>query len=473
MATLDALVVGAGPNGLAAAVRLAREGLRVHVVEANARVGGAARTAELTEPGFLHDLGSAVHPMGIGSPFFRQLPLKEHGLTWLHPEVPLAHPFDGGRAVTLYRSLKATADALGPDAVTYQRLYGPLEAQWQALAQEVLQPLLHLPRHPLLMARFGIHAMQPALGFARRTFQTEAGRALFAGLAAHSTLALEQWTSTAIGLVLGVMGHAVGWPSPRGGAQAIADALASYLRTLGGTIETGRRVRSLDEVQDARAVLLDVTPHQVLQLAGDRLPSWYRRRLERFDYGPAVFKIDYALEAPIPWLNAACRRAGTLHVGGSLEEVAAAERAAVGGRHPERPFLLVAQPTLFDPSRAPEGKHTAWVYAHVPHRSKVDMTEQIEAQLERYAPGFRDVVRSRYVSTPSVLERQNANLVGGSITGGANDLLHLVARPIPTPTPYRVPMRGVYLCSSSTPPGGAVHGMCGYHAASLALRDLF
>ncbi|NBC18859.1 MAG: FAD-dependent oxidoreductase [Bacteroidetes bacterium] len=473
MSAIDAVVVGAGPNGLAAAVTLARQGLRVHVIEANAHVGGGARTAELTEPGFRHDLGSAVHPLGIGSPLFRTLPLEQHGLRWLHPEVPLAHPLDDGRAAVLYRSLEATAEALGVDAAAYRQLFGPLEQHWQALADEVLQPLLHLPRHPVLLASFGVKALQPAHSFAERWFATEAGRALFAGLAAHSTLALEQWTSAAIGLVLGMMGHAVGWPSPAGGAQAISDALASYLRSLGGTIETGRRVQSLDEVQGARAVLLDVTPHQLLRLAGGRWPTWYRRRLEHFDYGPAVFKIDYALDAPIPWTNAACRRAGTIHVGGTLDEIAVSERAAVRGRHAERPYLLVAQPTLFDATRAPEGKHTAWVYAHVPHRSRVDMTSRIEAQLERFAPGFRDVVRTRYVSSPTELERQNANLVGGSINGGANDLLHLLARPVPTPTPYRTPLPGVYLCSSSTPPGGGVHGMCGYHAATLALRDLF
>ncbi len=469
----DAVVVGAGPNGLAAAVTLAQRGIRVLVLEANETIGGAARTGELTEPGFLHDLGSAIHPLGVASPFFRTLPLEDHGLKWVHPEIPLAHPLHHGQAALHYRSLEATAAALGADEASFKRLFTPFVQHWQALMSETLRPLLHIPKHPLLLALFGMQGILPARTFARRRFKTTAARALFAGHASHSTLALEQPLSSSFGLMLGTLAHAVGWPFPKGGAQAIANALAGYLMSLGGKIETNVRVASLDEVPAARAVLLDVSPRQFLRLADRGLPPRYRQQLDRFRYGMGVFKIDYALHAPIPWRHPGCRQAGTVHVGGTLEEVAASERAAAQGVHAPRPFLLVAQPSIFDPTRAPEGKHTAWVYAHVPLGSGKDMTAAIEAQLERFAPGFRDTILARFCSSPIDLEHQNSNLIGGSVTGGSNDLRHMLARPVWHPVPYRTPLKGVYLCSASTPPGGGVHGMCGHWAAHVAIKDVF
>ncbi len=469
----SAVIVGAGPNGLAAAIALAREGVRVRVLEANDTVGGAARSAALTRPGFVHDLGSGIHPMAAASPFFRTLPLERYGLEWVHPDLPLAHPLEGGRAAALHRSLEATAAALGADGAAYHRLMAPLAAQWEALMDEVLQPVLHVPRHPLLMARFGPLALAPASRLAGWVYDGADARALFAGAGAHANLPLTVPGSSAFSLMLGLLGHAVGWPFPRGGAQQIADALAAYLRDLGGEIETGRRVENVDDLPPARAVLFDVTPRQLLRIAGRRLPERYRKKLRRYRFGPGAFKIDYALSEPIPWENEACRRAGTVHVGGTLEEIAASEQAVDEGRVPEQPFVLLAQHSRFDASRAPEGKHTAWTYCHVPNGSEVDMTDRMEAQIERFAPGFRDIVLERFVSSPSTLQAQDANLVGGDITGGAMDLRQLVARPVLSPTPYRMPAAGLYLCSASTPPGGAVHGMCGYHAARTALGDLF
>ncbi len=466
----DAVVVGAGPNGLAAAITLAQAGRSVLLLEANATVGGGARSAALTLPGFVHDLGSAIHPMCLASPFLRALPLERYGLQWIHPEVPVAHPLDDG-AAALYRSLEETAAALGADGAAYRRLMAPLLERWQALMDETLQPLLHLPRHPLLLARFGLQAIRPARSLAEARFAGEPARALFAGIAAHATLPLEQLASSAFGLVLGLLGHAVGWPMPRGGAQQVADALAAHLRTLGGEIVTEHPVRTLREVPPARAVLLDLTPRQFLGLAGDRLPPAYRRRLERFRYGWGVFKVDYALDGPIPWRSDACTRAGTVHLGGTLAEVAEAERAVGEGRHPERPFVLLAQHSLFDATRAPAGRHTVWAYCHVPQGSTFDMAGRIDGQIERFAPGFRDRILARHVTPPAALERLNANLVGGTINGGAMDLWQLLARPVVSPAPYRTPLPGVYLCSSSTPPGGGVHGMCGVLAARTALRD--
>ncbi len=469
----DAVVVGAGPNGLAAAIRLAQEKLSVLVLEANPTIGGGARSAGLTLPGFVHDLGSAIHPLGLGSPFFRHLPLEKYGLHWVQPELPLAHPLEGGRAVLLERSVASTAAALGKDQASYKRLMSPLVSHWETLSSEFLQPLLHLPRHPLQLARFGWRGLGSASSQAQRWFAEEPARALFAGLAAHSSLPLEERASAAFGLVLGMLGHAVGWPLPRGGSQHITDALASHLRSLGGEIDTGVRVESLDQLPLARAVLLDVTPLQLMLIAGDKLPASYSRRLGKYRYGPGVFKIDYALAAPIPWKAEACRRAGTVHVCGALAEVAASERAIAEGRPAERPFVLLAQPTLFDPTRAPNGKHTAWAYCHVPNSSAFDMTERMEKQIERFAPGFRDCVLARHTMNCEQLESANANLVGGDINGGAADLWQLLARPVLSPSPYRTPVPGLYLCSSSTPPGGGVHGMCGFHAAEAALKDCF
>jgi phytoene dehydrogenase-like protein len=468
----DAVVVGSGPNGLAAAIRLAQKGLSVLVAEANDTIGGGARSAELTLPGFIHDTCSAVHPMAAGSPFFRQLPLGKFGLSWIEPELALAHPLDNGTAAVLQRSVRATALGLGRDQAAYARLMGPLAANWQALAEEFLQPVLHLPRHPLLVARFGLSAVRSATALAQSRFVDEPARALFAGLAAHSFLPLEQSPAAAFGLMLGTMGHAVGWPFPRGGAQQFANALAACLRALGGELAAGAPIESLDQLPLARAVLLDLTPRQVLRLAAHKLPPSYRGRLERFRYGPGVFKIDYAMDWPIPWKAAACARAGTVHLGGTLEEIAASERNVARGEPPERPFVILSQPSLFDATRAPEGCRVVWAYCHVPNGSSFDMTERIEGQIERFAPGFRDRILARRVMNCRQLEQQNANLVGGDISAGAVDWRQLLARPVLGPTPYRTPTPGIYLCSASTPPGGGVHGMCGFHAAEAALRDL-
>ena len=465
----DAIVVGSGPNGLAAAIALARAGCSVLVLEAAETVGGGTRTAELTLPGFRHDVCSAIHPLGLGSPYLRTLPLEEHGLEWIQPPVPLAHPFDDGTAALLERSVEATGATLGPDAAAYGRLMSPLVARADTLLGELLGPF-RLPRHPLLLSRFGLSAILPAERLARRRFEGERARGLFAGLAAHSMLPLTASPSAAFGLMLGLLGHHVGWPLPRGGSQAIADALASYLRSLGGEIECGRPVASLEELQPARAVLLDVTPRQLVRIAGDRLPSGYRRRLERYRYGPGVFKLDLALDGPIPWQAQECARAATVHLGGTLEEIADSEAAPSRGEHAERPYVLLAQQSLFDPTRAPEGKHTAWAYCHVPNGSAVDMTERIEAQIERFAPGFHDRVLARHAWGPAELERYNANYVGGDINGGVQDLRQHFTRPVARRVPYSTPAKGVYLCSSSTPPGGGVHGMCGWWAAQAALR---
>jgi phytoene dehydrogenase-like protein len=465
----DAIVVGSGPNGLAAAITLARAGRSVRVLETRETVGGGARSAELTRPGVVHDVCSAVHPLVAGSPFFQALPLSDHGLELIHPPAPLAHPFDDGTSVVLERSVAATADALGPDRDAYRKLMVPLVGDAERLMPGLLGPL-RPPRHPAAMARFGISGLQSATGLARRRFQGRHARALFAGAAAHSMLPLDAPATAAFGLVLSILGHSVGWPFPRGGAQRIADALASCLRSLGGEIETSHEVSSIEELPPARAVLFDLTPRQLLGVAGERLPARYRRRLARYRYGPGACKLDWLLDGPIPWRDEACAGAGTVHLGGELEQIAAAEATVVRGEHPQRPFVLLAQPSLFDPTRAPEGLHTAWAYCHVPNGSDRDMTEQIEAQLERFAPGFRARVLKRHVMTAPQLEAYNPNYVGGDINGGMQDLRQLFARPAPRIDPYATPARGIYICSSATPPGGGVHGMCGHLAARSALR---
>jgi phytoene dehydrogenase-like protein len=469
----DAIIVGSGPNGLAAAVTLARAQLSVLVLEASESIGGGTRSMELTLPGFTHDVCSAVHPLAVGSPFFRDLPLGDHGLEWIHPEIPLAHPLGGDSSVSLRRSLAETAALIGKDGAAYRALMEPLVDDWWGLAREFLQPMIHLPRNPFALIRFGLRAIQPAQWLAR-CFSDEPARALFAGLAGHSFLSLSAPASAAFGLVLGAAGHAVGWPFPRGGAQKIANALASYLQSVGGQIEVGRRVTRLSDLPSSRAVLLDLTPRALLTLTGNILPPRYRQALERFPYGSGIFKVDYALSAPIPWSAKECRQAGTVHVGGTAAEIAAAEDTVARKRWiAPNPFVLLAQPTLSDPSRAPTGKHVAWAYCHTPSGSVTDMTENIETQIERFAPGFRDCILARHTMNCVALEHHNPNLIGGAVNGGSLDLRHLLVRPVLSANPYRTPLRGVYLCSASTPPGGGVHGMCGYHAARWALQEVF
>lgn len=469
MSDLDAVVVGAGPNGLAAAITLAREGASVLVIERDLDIGGGTRSAELTRPGFIHDVCSAIHPLVLASPFFRSLPLADHGLEMVHPEIPLAHPLGGDRAAVLSRDVAETAAGLGGDAAAYDRLYRPFVDRWEDVAEELLRRV-RLPRHPLLMGRFGLVGIRSAEGLATRRFRGEEARALLGGLAAHSMLSLDQSPTAGFGLFLGILAHAVGWPAAAGGSGAIASALGSYFESLGGKIETGREVASIDDLPAARAYLLDVTPRQLIAIAGSRLPGRYRETLSRFRYGPGVFKLDWALAGPVPWSAEACRKAGTVHVGGTLDELVASERAVTSGRIPERPYVLVAQQSLFDPARAPEGHHTLWAYCHVPAGSRVDMTEAIEAQIERFAPGFRALVLDRSARSAAAMESHNPNHIGGDINGGLQDLRGHLFRPVVRLDPYSTPNRDLYLCSSSTPPGGGVHGMSGHLAARSALR---
>ncbi|MFU8855511.1 MAG: phytoene desaturase family protein [Deferrisomatales bacterium] len=468
----DALVVGSGPNGLAAAAALAREGLSVEVWEGHALLGGGCRSQELTLPGFLHDVCSAVHPMGLSSPFLRRLPLGTHGVEWVLPPVPLAHPLDDGTAAVLEHGADATAEKLGPDAAAWRRLMEPLAGAWLELAEDLLAPPIHRVRHPAALARFGLLALRSARGLAESRFRGPRARALFAGMAAHGVVPLERAGTAAFGLALGAAGQAVGWPLVRGGSQALAAGLADYVRGLGGIVRTGMPVRSWEDLPRVRSVLWDVTPRQLLALGGTRLPGSYRRALRGFRYGPGVFKVDWALSEPIPWTSSECRRAGTIHLGGTLEEIAACEKAVWRGRTPGKPYTILVQPTLFDPSRAPPGRHTAWAYCHVPSGSPEDLTGRIEAQVERFAPGFRECVLARSSLGPRELEAHNPNYVGGDIGGGVQDLRQTFARPVAGSAPYRTPVKGWYLCSSSTPPGGGVHGMCGFHAAAALLGDL-
>jgi phytoene dehydrogenase-like protein len=467
---VDAIVVGSGPNGLAAAIALARAGRSVRVLEGADTIGGGMRTEALTLPGFAHDTCSAIHPLALASPFFRSVPLTEHGVEWIHSPAPLAHPLDDGTAVLLERSPEETAAGLGDrDGDAWLKLFAPLVASGADLVEAILAPPVP-PTHPLLMAQFGTKAVRSAVGLARASFAGDRARALFAGNAAHSMLPLDAAATASFGLVLALLGQTVGWPLPRNGSQSIADALASYLGSLGGEIETSRPVESLDELRDTRTILLDVTPRQLLTLAGDRLHGRYRHALERYRYGPGVFKVDWALSGPIPWRAPECARAATVHLGGTLDEIAASERAPWRGATATRPFVLVAQQSLFDTTRAPSGQHTAWAYCHVPNGSATDLTEAIEMQLERFAPGFRDLVLARSALGPGEMQARNPNYVGGDINGGAANLRQLLVRPAARLSPYATPLDGVYLCSSSTPPGGGVHGMCGWHAAQAALR---
>lgn len=470
MASADAVIVGSGPNGLAAAIVLAQAGLKVRVYEADAVPGGGVRSAELTLPGFLHDICSAVHPFALASPLFRTLPLADHGLEWVEPPAMVAHPFEDQPAAVCYRSLDATARGLGVDADGYRRLMRPLLENWARIEPAVLGPL-RWPRHPIALARFGIDALQPAERLARRCFGGARARALFGGIAAHGMLPLDRLLTAGIAIVLGALAHLVGWVIPRGGAQRLADALVAHLRSLGGDVVTGARVTTIDELGFAKAILCDLSPRPFLAIAGHRLPAAYRRKLERYRYGMGVFKVDWALDAAIPWRDAACLRASTVHVGGTLPELLQSEADAWAGRITEKPFVLLAQPTLADPTRAPAGRHVAWAYCHVPHGSTADMLPSIERQIERFAPGFRERVLDRHVMAPADLERHNANLVGGDIASGVMDLRQAFIRP--TWRQYSTPLPGVYLCSAATPPGVGVHGMCGYFAAKRALKKTF
>jgi phytoene dehydrogenase-like protein len=466
----DAVIVGAGPNGLAAAITLARQDYRVLVLEAKDTVGGGMRSKEVTLPGFCHDICSAIHPLGMASPFMRSLPLEKYGLEWIQPPMALAHPLDGGRAVLIEKSLEATTARLGQDGPAYRRLMASLANHWEALAQDLLGPLPLPPRHPLLMAGFGLKAIRSASGLAHSLFKGEEARAVFAGMSGHSMLPLERIITAGFGMMLGGLAHVVGWPMPRYGSQSIANALAAYLGDLGGEIHTVSPVNSLKDLPPARVMLFDLTPRQLLQIAGERLPSRFCRQLEGYRYGPGVFKIDYALDGPIPWQAPGINQAGTVHIGGTLEEVAAGERAVWRDEIPERPFVLLAQQSLFDSSRAPSGKHTAWAYCHVPHGSTVDMTARIEAQIERFAPGFGKLVLARSTRNAQEMQAYNPNYIGGDINGGVQDLQQFFTRPVARWVPYSTPDKAIYLCSSSTPPGGGVHGMCGYHAAQAAIQ---
>jgi len=468
---LDAVVIGSGPNGLAAAVALARAGKSVSVLEAADEIGGGTRSAELTLPGFVHDVCSAVHPMGILSPFFRQLPLEEHGLSWVGPPASVAHPMPEGDAVMLYRSLERTAERLGRDAAAYTRLVQPFLARPHELLADVMAPL-RIPAHPIQMIRFGLRAAFSANRLARLAFREAPARALFAGCAGHAILPLSSPLTAALGLLFAVTGHVEDWPVAQGGSRAIPRALASYLESLGGTVQTGRRIERLDELPPARVVLFDTSPEQLSRIAGDALPPGYRRRLGRYRYGPGVFKLDWALDGPIPWRDPACLEASTVHVGGTLEEICASEHDMYRGRHAERPYLILCQQSQFDATRAPEGQHTGYAYCHVPHGSNVDRTDAIEAQIERFAPGFRDRILARHAMSPAWLERYNANYKGGAITGGVADAFQLFNRPVTRLDPYATPNPKLFICSAATPPGGGVHGQCGYWAAQSALRRL-
>ena len=468
-----AYVIGSGPNGLTAGIVLAQAGLHVEVFEAEAEPGGAARSLPLTLPGFLHDFGSAVHPLAAGSPIFSSLPLADFGLEWVHGDAPLAHPLDDGTAVVLERDLSLAERELGADGAAWRKLVEPAAVDWKEFTRDALAPVLRFPRHPLGMARFGLAAFQPARMLARSRFSGERARALFAGLAGHSFLSFNQPLSSAIAMVLGAAAHAVGWPVPRGGARAIPHALIGCLESRGGAVRTSRRIGA-NEFQELATngalVLCDLTPQALARMAGSRVPAGFRRAANRFLHAPGAFKIDYALSEPVPWRSPECRRAITVHLGGTLEEIASSEEAVTQGRCAERPFVLAAQPTLFDPARAPQGKHILWAYCHVPNGSVFDMTERIESQIERFAPGFRDCVLARHIAPPAELESMDANLAGGDVMGGALNIAQLLFRP--SLRAYSTGAPNIYLCSASTPPGGGVHGMCGYYAAKLALRRM-
>lgn len=468
----DAVVIGSGPNGLAAAIELARQGYSVKIFEASDTIGGGTRTQELTLPGFKHDVCSAIHPMAAASPFLRSLPLEEHGLSWIHPPYPLAHPFDDRPSAILYRDFQKTANELGKDKRAYRKLMEPFVQNWGKLAPQLLGPIPLFPKTPLLMARFGIKALQSAERLAESAFTTQRAKALFAGLAAHSILPLDKVSTSAIGLVLGAVGHYLGWPFPKGGSHAITLAMAKYFKSLGGEIETSFPVSSLSQLPSSKTLLFNTTPAQIVDIAGEQLPESYAGKLKNYKYGAGVFKMDIALDGPIPWKDPECSKAGTVHLGGSFEEILASEACLKNGTHPEKPYVLLAQQSLFDSSRAPEGKHTCWAYCHVPNGSNKDMTQPILNQIERFAPGFKDLILSQHTMNTTAMESYNANYIGGDINGGSQDITQLFTRPAGLLDPYHIPDTNMYISSSSVPPGGGVHGMGGYHAAQSALKRL-
>ncbi|MDP3469993.1 MAG: NAD(P)/FAD-dependent oxidoreductase [Daejeonella sp.] len=467
----DAIIIGSGPNGLSAAIALQQAGLSVLILEAKDSIGGGLRSAELTLPGFVHDICSAIHPLAAGSPFFNSLPLEQHGLEFIYPEVAAAHPFDDGTAAALSGSVEDTADCLGIDRENYVRLLKPLVKSWPFIVKDVLGPL-HFPKHPIDMAAFGLNATRSASSLVGK-FKTKEARGLWAGMAAHSMQPLSNLGTSAFGLVLMATGHLKGWPVPRGGSKVIANALASYFLSMGGKIETGVHVRSMADIPASPVVLFDLTPKQILEIAGERFSFIYSWQLKRYRYGMGVFKIDWALDGPIPFTAPECRKAGTVHLGNTFEEIAKGEEMTNAGKIPERPFVLLAQQSLFDSLRAPEGKHTAWAYCHVPNGSEKDMTNAIENQVERFAPGFKDLILAKHTMNTREIEAYNPNYIGGDINGGVIDISQLFTRPALRSSPYRTSARGIYICSSSTPPGGGVHGMCGYNAAKQALKDIF
>ena len=466
----DAVVVGSGPNGLTAAILMLVKGYSVAVVEGQSTAGGGCRSAELTLPGFVHDICSAVHPLGFGSPIFRTFHLEKHGLEWIQPDAPYAHPFDGGKAVVVHRSVDETAEQLGKDGANYRRAMGGLvPPDWNEVCNAVLSPLKML-KYPFALSRFGLSALKPARFFAQSSFRDDLARGTFAGVAAHSALKMEDVASASFGIVLGLAAHAVGWPIPRGGTQNLANALVSYIVSLGGELITDTPVTKLTDLPDHKFLFLDITPKQILQIAGDSLPPFYRKQLANYKYGPATFKLDWALDGPIPWSAPGCKRAGTIHIGATLDEISRSESGNWQGIHSDKPYVLLAQPSLFDPSRAPEGKHTGWAYCHVPNSSTRDMTEQIENQVERFAPGFKKLIAARSITNPRSMEQKNQNYVGGDINGGAFIMSQMFTRPVLRPVPYSTPIPGMYICSASTPPGGGVHGMGGYYAVQCALN---
>ncbi|MFD2866823.1 phytoene desaturase family protein [Mucilaginibacter antarcticus] len=467
----DAVIVGSGPNGLAAAILMQQQGLSVMLIEGKDTIGGGLRSAELTLPGFTHDICSAIHPLAVASPFFKTLPLADHGLEYLYPGIAAAHPFDDGTAAFLDHSIEKTAAQFGVDEKVYAYLMHSVTKAWPLIENDTLGPL-GFPKHPLVMANFGLKALTSATYFVNR-FKTIQARGLFGGMAAHAIQPLSNLATSAIGLVLMSAGHLKGWPVPKGGSSAIANALAGYFEAIGGEIATGTFIKSMDQLPSANAVLFDITPKQLLQIAGHKFSSLYKWQLERYRYGMGVFKVDWALDGPIPFTAETCRRAGTIHLGNTFEEIAQTEQQTSNGKQAEKPFVLLAQQSLFDPTRAPEGKHTAWAYCHVPNGSTQDMTDAVERQVERFAPGFRDLILGKYTMNTAQIEAHNPNYIGGDINGGIIDLGQLFTRPALRWSPYKTSAKGLYICSSSTPPGGGVHGMCGYSAAKKALKDVF